>query len=172
MAISGVTSAGVVYRRPLGDPFSASGTPASAATATSRAICWAALAKSCGYPEGHPGNPLWQSFRVARLMGPGYAWPLVGSKTLDVYPAVAAAWRETMAEYDGEHRTALDIVHLVTVTLGTLYARTESEETVDYLRDNVGPQVAERFKARLGHEMFGCHVRGPLPARGGRTVRY
>ncbi|WP_392871973.1 hypothetical protein [Streptomyces sp. LN499] len=89
-----------------------------------------------------------------------------------MYPAVAAAWRETMAEYDGEHRTALDIVHLVTVILGTLYARTESEETVDYLRDNVGPQVAERFKARLGHEMFGCHVRGPLPARGGRTVRY
>lgn len=115
---------------------------------------WSALAKAMGYPDGHAGSETWQAFRVARKKGPGYAWPLVDSKTPDVYPAAAKAWADTVAEHDGEARAALDTVQLVTVILGTLYARTTSEETVNYLQETVGPDVAMKVRARLGNEMF------------------
>jgi hypothetical protein len=114
---------------------------------------WSALAKEMGFPEGHSGSDTWQAFRLARKKGPGYAWPLVDSKTPDVYPAAANAWRDTVAEYDGEARTALDSVTLVTIIMGTLYARTASEETVNYLRDTVGPDLVTKVRARLGNEM-------------------
>lgn len=115
---------------------------------------WSSLAKTMGYPEGHAGHDAWQAFRVARKKGPGYAWPLVPSKTPDVYPAAGNAWRDTVAEYDGKAREALDSVELVTVILGTLYARTDTEETVTYLRETVGPDVASKIRARLGNDMF------------------
>ncbi|WNZ14940.1 hypothetical protein [Streptomyces sp. 11x1] len=113
---------------------------------------WAALAKAMGFPEGDAGSDMWQAFRVARKKGPGYAWPLVAAKTPDVYPAAANAWRDVVAEYDGEARAALESVRLVTVILGTLYGRTATEETVEYLRDTVGPDVVTRFRGRLGNE--------------------
>ncbi|MFD7663533.1 hypothetical protein [Streptomyces sp. NPDC059788] len=124
---------------------------------------WAALARNMGYPEGHAGSEVWQSFRVAREKGPGYAWPLVESKTPEVAPGIARAWGETVAEFDGEQREVLESVHLVTVIHTTLYARTSSEETVKHLRDGVGPDLIRRFQSRF-HSRSGCQMKVALYA--------
>ncbi|MFE3661274.1 hypothetical protein [Streptomyces sp. NPDC059165] len=69
---------------------------------------WADLARECGYPEGSNGSLSWEGFRVARLPGPGYAWPLVPHKLPTVHKHVRDAWKKGMLAFADHVRERLE----------------------------------------------------------------
>ncbi|MFH9426390.1 hypothetical protein [Streptomyces sp. NPDC017529] len=110
---------------------------------------WADLARECGYPEGSGGSPVWENFRVARLPGPGYAWPLVPHKLPTVHKHVREAWEKGKLAFSGHVRERLDRAALLVELDGHLYVRCGRDGDDTWLVENVGEEIVAPFSFHL-----------------------
>ncbi|MFE3641044.1 hypothetical protein ACFXOM_08575 [Streptomyces sp. NPDC059169] len=110
---------------------------------------WADLARECGYPEGSNGSLSWEGFRVARLPGPGYAWPLVPHKLPTVHKHVRDAWKKGMLAFADHVRERLERAALLVELDGHLYVRCGQDGDDAWLVENVGPEIVAPFSFHL-----------------------
>lgn len=114
-----------------------------------KAARWSDLARDCGFPEGSSGYPAWQSFRVARLPGPGYAWPLVPHKLPTVHKRVRDAWERGKLAFTEHVRERLEHAALLLEVDGHLYVRCGEPGDDRWLVENVGEDVVAPFSLHL-----------------------
>lgn len=110
---------------------------------------WADLARECGYPEGSNGSLSWEGFRVARLPGPGYAWPLVAHKLPTVHKHVRDAWEKGKLAFADHVRERLERAALLVELDGHLYVRCGQDGDDAWLVENVGPEIVAPFSFHL-----------------------
>jgi len=114
-----------------------------------KAAQWADLARDCGFPESSSGYGAWQSFRVARLPGPGHAWPLVPHKLPTVYKRVREAWERGKLAFADHVRERLERAVLLLEIDGHLYVRCGEPGDDRWLVETVGDAVAAPFSFHL-----------------------
>lgn len=114
-----------------------------------KASAWAKLARSTGFPEGHAGFSGWQAFRVARLPGNGYAWPLVAHRLPDVHRRVRDAWERGCGTFADAVRIRLERARLLLEIDGHLYLRCGEPGDDRWLAEQSGEDLAAPFSARL-----------------------
>ncbi|WP_157856006.1 hypothetical protein [Streptomyces aureocirculatus] len=106
---------------------------------------WADLARDCGYPEGSGGSLTWEGFRVARLPGPGYAWPLVPHKLPTVHKQVRDAWETGKLAFADHVRERLERAALLVELDGHLYVRVGEAGDDQWLTETVGEGLVAPF---------------------------
>ncbi|MFI8265335.1 hypothetical protein [Streptomyces sp. NPDC085665] len=109
---------------------------------------WADLARACGYPEGSTGSDTWQSFRVARLPGQGYAWPLVAHKLPTVHKKVREAWEVGKLAFAAHVRERLERAALLVEIDGHWYVRCGQVGDDTWLAD-LGEAIVAPFSFHL-----------------------
>ncbi|MET7816100.1 hypothetical protein ABZT26_35335 [Streptomyces sp. NPDC005395] len=114
---------------------------------------WAALTRDFGFPEGQEGNADWEAFRVARLPGNGYAWPLVPHKLPTVHKAVREAWTRATNGFDDEIRSRLLNARVLLEVEGRLYVRCERADDVEWLAQKVGERLTAALIVLLGRQV-------------------
>jgi hypothetical protein len=110
---------------------------------------WADLARECGYPEGSTGSLTWEGFRVARLPGPGYAWPLVPHKLPTVHKKVRDAWDRGRNVFADHVRERLERALLLVEIDGHLYVRCGQDGDDSWLVETLGAEIVAPFSIFL-----------------------
>jgi hypothetical protein len=101
------------------------------------------------YPEGSNGSLAWEGFRVARLPGPGYAWPLVPHKLPTVHKHVRDAWEQGKLAFADHVRERLERAALLVELDGHLYVRCGQDGDDTWLVENVGQEIVASFSFHL-----------------------
>ncbi|MFD8335588.1 hypothetical protein ACFV42_23455 [Streptomyces solisilvae] len=114
---------------------------------------WADLARDCGFPDGSGGYSTWGAFRVARLPGPGYAWPLVPHKLPTVHKQVREAWESGKHAFAHHVRERLERAALLVEIDGHLYVRCGEAGDDKWLIKNVGEPIVAPFAFHLNRSV-------------------